>query len=165
MPQAKQLWQSMRLTAARLWQQIIRLRSKFASLMKKAKSRQARELMMPLGVLIGTVAFGLWSQSFTASLFAGIVLYFLAGIYKSNDQMLAVFRKSEGVPQFVNMNSRTVSKLTQEDNATLNEAIRSLKPWLANEISLTEEDAKECCAVLVDSLSPKARAATGSTSR
>src|SRR5215813_2374578 len=99
MTQAKQLWQSMRLTAARLWQQIIRLRSKFASLMKRAKSRQARELMMPLGVLIGTVAFGLWSQSFTASLFAGIVLFFAAGIYKRNEQMLATLRKSDALPQ------------------------------------------------------------------
>ena len=70
MRRAKQLWQWLRSTAAKLWQHTIHLTSKFASWLKKAKSQQAHDLIMPLGVLIGTVAFGLWSQSFTASLFA-----------------------------------------------------------------------------------------------
>lgn len=54
---------------------------------------------------------------------------------------------------------------TQKNSAAVNEAIQSLKPWLANEASLTEENTKECCAALVDSLAQKARAATSSTSR
>jgi hypothetical protein len=164
MRRARQLWQWLRSTATKL-RQTIGLTSKFASWLKKAKSQQAHDLIMPLGILIGTVAFGLWSQSFTASLFAGIVLFFAAGIYKRNEQMLAALRKSEAVPQVESVNPHTFFGPTQEDSAAVNEAIRSLKPWLANEVSLTEENAKECCGLLVDSLAPKARAATGTTSR
>jgi hypothetical protein len=69
MRRARQLWQWLRSTATKL-RQTIGLTSKFASWLKKAKSQQAHDLIMPLGILIGTVAFGLWSQSFTASLFA-----------------------------------------------------------------------------------------------
>src|SRR5262249_5792751 len=99
MRRAKQLWQWLRSTATKLRQQTIGLPSKFASWPEKTKSQQAHKLIMPLGVLIGTVAFGLWSQSFTASLFAGIVLFFAAGIYKRNEQMLATLRKSDALPQ------------------------------------------------------------------
>jgi len=70
--------------AAGVWQHAIRLMSKLSSLLTKAKSRQPDELIVPLGVLIGTVAFELWWQSFAASLLALIVLCFLAGIYKTN---------------------------------------------------------------------------------
>ena len=164
MLRAKRIWQWMRSMAAGVWQHAIRLMSKLSSLLTKAKSRQPDELIVPLGVLIGTVAFGLWWQSFAASLLALIVLCFLAGLYKTNQQLLAALRKSESVPQFGNANSRPFSGPTQANSAAVNEAIRSLKPWVANEVSLTEENAKECCAVLVDSLAPKARAATAASS-
>ena len=78
---------------------------------------------------------------------------------QNQPELLAALRKSESVPQFGNANSRPFSGADSANSAAVNEAIRSLKPWLANEVSLTEENAKECCAVLVDSLAPKARAA------
>jgi len=58
--------------------------------------------------------------------------------------MLAALRKSEAVPQVESVNPHTFFVRTREDSAAVNEAIRSLKPWLANEVSLTEENAKEC---------------------
>jgi hypothetical protein len=160
MHRAKQVWQWMRSLLAKMWQQTGRLMSKIASLLKKAKSRQGLELIMLLGIVIGAVTFGLWWQSFTASLFAGIVLSFLAGIYKTNRRMLAAVRRLEGVPRFGKTNSRILSGPTQENSGALNEAIGCVKPWLANEVSLTEENAKECCAVLLDSVAGRARPAT-----
>ena len=165
MRRVKQIWERMRSITAMLWQQTIRLIRTFASLLKKAKSRQVHDLIMPLGVLIGTVSFGMWSQSFTGSLFAGTVLFFLASFYKTQQQLLTALRKSDGARQFGNVNSRTLRGPTQENSDAVHEAIKSLKPWLANEVSLTEENAKECCAVLVDSLAPRARAASVASTR
>jgi hypothetical protein len=96
MLRAKRIWQWMRSMSAGVWQHAIRLMSKLSSLLAKAKSREPDKLIMPLGVLIGTVAFGLWSQSFATSLLALIVLCFLAGIYKTNQQLLAALRKVRG---------------------------------------------------------------------
>ena len=165
MHRAKQVWQWMRSLVVKMWQQSGASMTKVASLLKKAKSRQGLDLIMLLGILIGVVTFGLWWQSFTASLFAGIVLSFLAGNYKTNRRMLAAVRRLEGVPRFGKENSRTLSGPTQENSGALNEAIGCLKPWLANEVSLTEENAKECCSVLLDSVAARTRAAAATMSR
>lgn len=165
MHRAKQVWQWMRSLVVKMGQQTGALMVRVASLVKKATSRQARDLVMVLGILTGAVVFGLWWESFTASLFAGIVLSFLAGIYKTNQRMLAALRRLEGVPRFGKLSSRSIPGQAQENSDALNDAIRCLKPWLANEVSLTEQNAKECCAVLVDSVGVRARAAAGTMSR
>ena len=128
--------------ASRSWERFSSLMSKVTRVLKKAMSWPAQELIVPLGTLIGAAACGWWSQSFAAALFAGIGLFFLAGIWKTSGKVRAALTQSR--PRF-----------RSEDNPTpddLKQAIRRLEPWLANEVSLTEENAKECCAVLLDSL-------------
>lgn len=166
MHRAKQLVQWMRWVVAKIRQQTGIFMSKIGSLLKKAKSRQADDLIPPLAVLIGAAAFGWWRQSFAAALFALAGLSLLAGIHNNTERMLAALKRSDGAPHVGDVDdARPTAEPTQENSAAVNQAIRSLKPWLANEVSLTEDNAKECCAVLVDSLAPKARAAAGAASR
>jgi len=162
MHRAKQVWQLTRSLPAKTWQQIRPLVIKLASLLKKAKSRQARGLIPPAGVLIGAVAFGLWWQNFAAALFAGIGLFFLAGIYNATERMLATSRRSEGEPHSGDRTAHTLPEPTLENSDAVNEAIGSLKPWVTDEVLLTEENAKQCCAVLLDSVASRARRATTS---
>jgi hypothetical protein len=160
MHRAKQVWQWMRSLATRTWRRIPLLASKPASLLKKAKSRQAHSLIPPVGVLLGAVAFGLWWQNFAAALFGGIALFFLAGIYKSTERMLATSRQPAAGPLSEDRPSHTLQEPSFEISDDVNEAIVSLKPWVADEVLLTEEDAKQCCAVLLDSVASRARRAT-----
>jgi len=160
MHRAYQVRQWMRSLAAKMGQQTRPFMIETASLMKRAKSQQAHDLISFLGIPMGAVAFGLWWQSFTAALFAGIGLFFLAGIYKTSERMLAVVRRSEDEPRFGDVDARTFAQPTPKNSDALNQAIGCLKPWLANEVSLTEENAKECCAVLLDSVAVRTRPAT-----
>ena len=156
----KQVWQWIRASAVKMWQHSYPLMTKVAckvtQLPKKTTSQQALDLVTPLGILIGSVAFGLWWQKFTAALFAAIALFFLAGIYKTAERILAAVQVSEGVQHFGKVDADTISDPTPEKSDALAEAIGCLKPWLANEVSLTEENAKECCALLIDSLATRA---------
>ena len=157
MHRSEQLKHWIRSLAAKMWQQIRFLMVKVASLREKTKSWHAHDLIPTLGTLMGAVAFGLWQQSFAAALFAGIGLFFLAGIFNNTERMLTALRHSEGDPHFGNVDARDLAEPTMQNSGALNQAIGSLKPWLANEVSLTEEDAKECCAVLLDSVAARAR--------
>jgi len=162
MHRAKQVWQLTRSLAAKAWQQSRSLVIKLASLLKEAGSRQSRGMIPPVGVLMGAIAFGVWWQSFAAALFAGIGLFFLAGIYKTTERMLATTRLSEGEPHSGDLAAHTLPEPALENSDAVNEAIGSLKPWVADEVLLTEEDAKQCCAVLLDSVAARARHATTS---
>ena len=128
--------------ASRSWERLSSVMRKFTWVLKKAMSWPAQELIVPLGTVIGAAACGWWSQSLAAALFAGIGLFFLAGLWKTSAQVSAALTQSR--PRFRSEDNRTPDDLKQ--------AIRRLEPWLANEVSLTEENAKECCAVLLDSL-------------
>jgi hypothetical protein len=162
MHRAKQGWQLTRSLAAKTWQRSRPLVIKFASLPKKAKVRQSHGMIPPAGVLMGAVAFGVWWQNFAAALFAGIGLFFLAGIYKATERMLATTRRPEGQPHSGDLAAHTLPESTLENSDAVNEAIGSLKPWVADEVLLTEENAKQCCAVLLDSVASRARRATTS---
>jgi len=158
MDRAKQAWQWLRSSAAKRWQQA-HPKIKVASLLKKAKTQQPDGLIPTLAFVMGAVAFGLWQQSFAAALFAGVGLFLLAGIYHKTERMLAVLRP-EYEPHSADISARAFAEPTTENSGALNQAIGCLKPWLANEVSLTEENAKECCAVLLDSVAGKARSAS-----
>jgi len=160
MHRAKQVWQLTSSLAAKAWQQIRLLVIKPASLLKKAKFRQAHAMIPPAGVLMGAVAFGWWWQNFAAALFAGIGLFFLAGIYTTTERMLAASRRSQGEPHSGDQDAQPLPEPTLENSDAVNEAIGSLKPWVTDEVLLTEEDAKQCCAVLLDSVASRARRAT-----
>jgi hypothetical protein len=155
----KQGWQRVRSAAAKMWQPACS-KIEVASLLKKAKPQQPEDLILPLAVLIGAVAFGLWRQSLAAALFASVALFLLASIYNNTGQMLAALRRSEGEQHFGDVNARALAEPTMENNVALNQAIECLKPWLANQVSLTEDNAKECCAVVLDSVAGRARSAT-----
>jgi hypothetical protein len=161
MHRVKQAWQWLRSSAVKMWQQA-HPKIKVASLLKEAKPQQSDSLIPTLAFLMGAVAFGLWQQSFAAALFAGVGLSLLAGIYHKTEQMLGVLRRSEYGPHFADVSARALAEPTTENSGALNQAIGSLKPWLANEVSLTEENAKEYCAVLLDSVVGKARSASNS---
>jgi hypothetical protein len=152
MDRAKQVKEWMRLVAVKIWQQTRPLMTKVASLLKETKPQHVHDLIPPLSILMGAVAFGLWWQSLAAALFAAIPLFFLAGIYKTTERTLAAVQRSAGEELFGNVDSRTRVEPTSENSDALKEAIRCLQPWLANEVSLTEENAKECCAVLLASV-------------
>ena len=162
MHRAKQVWQLTRSSAAKTWQQSRSLVIKLASLLKKAESRHSHGMIPPAGVLIGAIAFGVWWQNFAAALFAGIGLFFLAGIYKATEQMLAATRRWEGEPRSGDLAAHALPEPTLENSDVVNEAIGSLQPWVVGEVSLTEENAKQCCAVLLDSVASRARRATTS---
>lgn len=162
MHRAKQVWQWMRSLPAKTWQRTRPLVMKLTNLLKQARSRPAYDMIPPLGILIGAVAFGLWSQSFAAALFAGVGLFFLAGIYKTSQRMLAAAGRSESGPRLPDRDTPALAQPTGENSAALNEAIQCLKPWLANEVSLTEENVRDRCAVLVDSIVERARQMTTS---
>jgi hypothetical protein len=100
----------------------------------------------------------LWQQSFAAALFAGVALFLLSGIYHKTELMLAALRRPEYGPHCAGISARAFAEQTSENSGALNQAIGCLKPWLANEVSLTEENAKECCGVLLDSVAGKGSA-------
>ena len=164
MRRVKQIWQWIRSTGAGLWQQTGSSMKEFGSLRNKAKLRQAGDLIPLLAVVLSAAAFGFWQHSIAAALFAGSGLVLLAGIHNNTQRILAALRHSDPEPQSHELQDRVLAERTAGNNGALNQAIGCLKPWLANEVSLTEDNAKECCAVILDSLAPKARAATSSTS-
>jgi len=162
MHRAKQVWQWLRSLPGKTWLRARPLFVRLTNLLKQATSQQARNMIPPLGIMIGVVAFGLWWQSFAAALFAGVGLFFLAGIYKSSERMLAAVRQSEGKLRSEDIDPPAIAQPTPEGSEALNEAVQSLQPWLANEISLTEENVRDRCAVLVDRVVERARQMTTS---
>src|SRR5437773_8362574 len=73
---------------------------RIASLVKKAKEAMVLDLsadwihdtIPPAAVLAGAAAFGFWWGSISAGLFACFALFFLAGIYKGQRQLVATLR-------------------------------------------------------------------------
>jgi len=164
MDRVKKVWQWMKWLPAKAWLLVRPLLTKFADLPKQAGSQQARNIIPPLGILIGAVTFGLWWQSFVAALFAGISLSFLAGIYRNTQRTLAAIRQSEikapAEEVTAPAEARVIVQAIPENSEAVQEAVQYLQPWLANEASLTEEGVRDRCAVLVDSVLERARQMT-----
>jgi len=53
-------------------------------------AQRAHDMIPPLGIIIGTAAFGFWWHSIAAGLFACCGLFFLAGIYKATERIVGV---------------------------------------------------------------------------
>ena len=163
MHRVKRVWQWIGSTGTTLWQQTGSSIKKIGSLRTKAKLRQGGEMIPLLAVGVSAAAFGIWQHSIGAALFAGSGLVLLAGIHNNTQRILNALRHSDPQAQCDKPQAGGLAQRTAENNGALDQAIGCLNSWLANEVSLTEDNAKECCAVLVDSLAPKARAATGSS--
>jgi hypothetical protein len=156
MRRMKQLSKWMRFFAGKSWQWM-RSRVNVRRLLVRAKSQRMKEIMPSAGIAAGAVAFGLWWENLGAAIFGAIGLCFLAGIYTSTEKLLVALQKSDKEPQVATGNGQRVHpKLENKDD--LDKAIVTLKPWLANEVALTEEDAKQCCGVLVNAVAARAQA-------
>ena len=116
------------------------------SLSGKAKTlypsaRRVNDMIPHAGIVVGALAFGIWWNSFAAGLFACIILFFLAGIYKATARRVPAGTKG----------ARSTADRSQSNTETL-AAIENLRSWVANETSPTEESAKASCAVLLEAV-------------
>jgi hypothetical protein len=133
-----------------------------ASVVKKAKKGMSaslsanwiRNAIPPVAVLGGAVAFGFWQDSIGAGLFACVVLFLLAGIYKAMRQIVATLRweRDRVIPANSNWNISKIAEQSQPNLEIGAKAIEHLRPWVEDEASLTEENAKAYCSVLLDTL-------------
>jgi len=112
----------------------------------------ASDLIPPVGIIVGAVAFGFWWSSLAAGLFACFGLFFLAGIYKATGRIVAAVLRWEGdrVAGTADWDAALGDQSHRSVEAVA--AIEKLKSWVANETSPTEEDVKASCAVLLQSV-------------
>jgi hypothetical protein len=118
---------------------------------------RAHDMIPALGIIMGAVAFGFWWHSIAAGLFAGFGLFFLAGIYKAMERIVGVvvrWERDRMVGANPNRDAPTGAEPSHGDIEALSGAIDLLKPWVADEIPLTEENVKASCAVLLEFVAP-----------
>ena|SRR2546425_7924280 len=135
---------------------------RIASLVKKAKEAMVLDLsanwihnvIPPIAVLAGAAAFGFWWSSVSAGLFACFALFFLAAIYKALRQIVVTLRweRDHTIGANPNANTSSTGEGSERSFEVNTRAIEHLRPWVEDETSLTEERAKACCAVLLDTL-------------
>ena len=106
----------------------------------------------PVAVLAGAAAFGFWWGSISAGLFACFALSFLAAIYKALRQIVSILHWERDCKLSENSNGSSITMRSEQDFEVSARAIEHLRPWVGDETSLTEERAKACCAVLLDTL-------------
>ena len=106
----------------------------------------------PVAVLAGAAAFGFWWGSISAGLFACFALSFLAAIYKALRQIVSILHWERDCKLSENSNGSSIAMRSEQDFEVSARAIEHLRPWVEDETSLTEERAKACCAVLLDTL-------------
>src|SRR5438552_1038624 len=133
-----------------------------SSLVKTAKAAMVFDLsanwihdaIPPVAVLAGGAAFGFWWGSISAGLFACFALFFLAAIYKVLRQIVVTLRweRDRNIAANSNVNTSSIGERSERSFEVNARAIEHLRPWVEGETSLTEERAKACCAVLLDTL-------------
>lgn len=139
-----------------------RVQQWITSMAKKAKKAMVFDLsakwthhtLPPVAVLAGAIAFGCWWNSINAGLFACFALFFLAGIYNALRQIVATLSSERDRPIAGNSNRNTpgIAERSQQNLEASARAIEHLRPWVEDETSLTEESAKACCTILLDTL-------------
>ncbi len=137
-----------------------RVQQWITSMAKKAKKAIVFDLsatwihnvIPPVAVLAGAAAFGFWWGSISAGLFACFALSFLAAIYKALRQIVSILHWERDCKLSENSNGSSITMRSEQDFEVSARAIEHLRPWVEDETSLTEERAKACCAVLLDTL-------------
>jgi len=137
-----------------------RVQQWITSMAKKAKKAIVFDLsatwihnvIPPVAVLAGAAAFGFWWGSTSAGLFACFALSFLAAIYKALRQIVSILHWERDCKLSENSNGYSIAMRSEQDFEVSARAIEHLRPWVEDETSLTEERAKACCAVLLDTL-------------
>ena len=137
-----------------------RVQQWITSMAKKAKKAIVFDLsatwihsvIPPVAVLAGAAAFGFWWGSISAGLFACFALSFLAAIYKALRQIVSILHWERDCKPSENSNGSSIAMRSEQDFEVSARAIEHLRPWVGDETSLTEERAKACCAVLLDTL-------------
>ena len=135
---------------------------RIASLVKKAKEAMVLDLsadwihdtIPPAAVLAGAAAFGFWWGSISAGLFACFAVFFLAAIHKALRQIVVTIRweRDHTIAANSNANTSSTGERSERNFEVSARAIEHLRRWVEDETSLTEERAKACCAVLLDTL-------------
>src|SRR5438874_6434225 len=132
---------------------------RIASLVKKKEAmvldlsaNWIHNVIPPAAVLAGAAAFGFWWGSISAGLFACFALFFLAAIYKALQQIVSILHWERDCKLSENSNGSSITMRSEQDFEVSARAIEHLRPWVEDETSLTEERAKACCAVLLDTL-------------
>jgi len=137
-----------------------RVQQWITSMAKKAKKAIVFDLsatwihnvIPPVAVLAGAAAFGFWWGSISAGLFACFALSFLAAIYNALRQIVSILHWERDCKLSENSNGSSITMRSEQDFEVSARAIEHLRPWVEDETSLTEERAKACCAVLLDTL-------------
>ncbi len=116
--------------------------------------RCVHDVFLHLGIIMGAAAFGLWWHSMGAGLFAGVTLFFLAGIYSSMRRVAAIPRSDHDriVATNSQRNASPIEAFTGREIELLTQAIDRLQPWVSDETTLTEEHAKACCSILLETV-------------
>ena len=109
-----------------------------------------QEVRDAITIVMGAAACGLWWNNFGAALFAGIALFFLAGIHRAMKRVVAAVSGSERERSEIADINRDIHLFKPGKSEGAEWAIGRLQPWVAGETSLTEEEAKSCCAALLD---------------
>ena len=107
-------------------------------------------------VLAGAAAFGFWSDSISAGLFACVALFLMASIYEALRQLVATFRWEHDriIAAASNWNTSGTVERRERNFEVGAKAIEHLRPWVEDETALTEERAKAYCSVLLIRLRP-----------
>ncbi len=131
-----------------------------ASLVKRTKkgmdaslsANEIRKAIPALAVVGGAAAFGFWQDGISAGLFACFALFFLAGIYKALRQIVATLRwkRDRVIAPDSGWNTSGTAERSERNFEVGAKAIEHLRPWVEDEISLTEESAKAYCSVLLE---------------
>ena len=139
-----------------------RVQQWITSMAKKAKKAIVFDLsatwihnvIPPVAVLAGAAAFGFWWGSISAGLFACFALFFLAAIHKALRQIVVTIRweRDHTIAANSNANTSSTGERSERNFEVSARAIEHLRRWVEDETSLTEERAKACCAVLLDTL-------------
>jgi hypothetical protein len=117
-------------------------------------TQRVQDAILALSIIVGAAAFGFWWTSIAATVFAWFALFFLAGIYKATTHLVAAVSRWERERIAIADTALDTPALQPRKNEpwrneSTARAVERLQPWLAGETSLTEEDAKTCCAALI----------------
>jgi len=112
-----------------------------------------REWPPLLGMLMGPVAFGLWWNSISAALFAAFGFFYVAGIYRTTNNVAVTLQElTRFVLENRAGNAPAAAEASDRSDEIRAQAIHRLRPWIADQTSLSEESVKVYCGILLDML-------------
>jgi hypothetical protein len=106
------------------------------------------------GVIVGAVAFGLWWNSISAALFAACGLFYVASVYRvASNATVTLQELTRAVAEDRTGDAPDAAEESDRSDDIRDQAVQRLRPWIADQTSLSEESAKVYCKILLDTLS------------